>query len=229
MRKLIQNKILISFLFIIAGCSVLQAKIFTAGGGIGLGSPTYPVLFQDFYGQGIGCSGVLKCNFLSHTSIVFTLSYQTIRSDLDNVTEEIEDRLDQPYTVESLDSKGFVTGLVSLNILQYLQQKGKSYRFYLTAGGGYGFKRVHETKMELFLGYSDEIKFDPKDGYQTEINGGLGFEIGLNDKMCFYIQGLYHYLFTDEIEFYNPQKGTIESIRGGTSLIITSIGFLVDL
>ena len=119
--------------------------------------------------------------------------------------------------------------MVSLNILQYLQKKGEAYRFYLTAGGEYGFKRVHETKMELFLGYSDELKFDPKDGYQAGINGGLGIEFGLNKQACFYIQGLYHYLFTDTIELYNPRTGTIESVHDGTSFIITSIGFLIDL
>ncbi len=224
-RIKIPSFLLLVFLFY----STSNARIFTVGGSIGFGSPIHPQLFRDFYRQGIGYSGVLKCNFLSYTSIVLNLSYQPIQSDLDNIRDEIEYRLDQPYTVESLNSRGFITGLVSLNILQYLQQKGKAYRFYLTAGGGYGFKRVHETKIELFLGYSDEFKLDPNDGYQAGVNGGLGFEIGLNDKMCFYIQGLYHYLLTEDIDFYNPKTGTIESIHDGTSFIITSFGILFDL
>ena len=222
-------KILLCLLLAFSSYAKSSARIFTIGGSIGFGSPVQPALFRDFYGWGFGCSGVLKCNLGSYTSIVLNLSYQTIRSDLNRVRDEIEYRLDPPYRVEFLDSKGFASGLVSFDILQYLQRKGKAYRFYLTAGGEYGFKRVHETKMELFLGYSDEFKFDPRDGYQAGVNGGLGFEIGLNDKACFYIQGLYHYLFTDAIELYNPGTGTIESVHNGTSFIITSIGFLVDL
>ncbi len=204
------------------------ARVFTVGGGIGFGSPVHPVLFQDYYRQGTGYSGVLKFNFLSHTSIVLNLSYQPIQSDLNTIRNEIEDRLDQPYYVKSLESKGFVTGLVSLNILQYFQENAKAYRFYITAGGGYGFKRVHKTKMQLFLGYADEFEFDPKDGYQAGINGGLGLEIGLNDNTSFYIQGLYHYLFTEDIELYNPKSGMIESIHDGTSFVVVSFGFLID-
>jgi hypothetical protein len=222
-------KILLCFLLAFFPYATSSARIFTFGGSVDFGSPIQPVLFRDFYGRGFGYSGVLKYNLGRYTSIVLNLSYQTIRSDLNSVRDEIECRLDPPYRVEFLDSKGFVTGSVSLNILQYLQKKGNAYRFYLTAGGGYGFKRVHETKVKLFLGYSDELEFDPEDGYQAGVNGGLGIEIGLNEQTCFYIQGLYHYLFTNDIELYNPRTGTIVSIHDGTSFIITSIGFLVDL
>ena len=225
----IRKHVLFSLLFVLIFYTTSNARVFTIGGSFTFGSPIQPTLFRDFYREGFGCSGVLKCNFLSHTSIVLNLSYQTIRSDLNSIRDEIEDRLDLPYSVEYLDSKGFAAGLVSLNILQYLQKKGEAYRFYLTAGGEYGFKRVLETKMELFLGYSDELKFNPKDGYQAGVNGGLGVEISLNDQACFYIQGSYHYLFTNSIELYNPRTGTIQSVRDGISFIITSIGFLVDL
>lgn len=178
------------------------------GGFAGIGMPQKPTFIKNSWKNSLGYGGELKYNVNETTSLAAGYTIIPFKLNVDKV-------FGADAAGVSISGGELKTGIISANLLKYFTAPEASAGFYLTLGGGYYMFTFNDIKVD---GEALEIS-DQKTENKLGVNGGLGLEIKMADKLSLFAEGKYHYVFTKE-------EKNVEADMKGKLQFITVLGGL---
>jgi opacity protein-like surface antigen len=178
------------------------------GGFAGMGMLQKPEFIKKSWKNTIGYGGELKYTVNETTSLAAGYTLIPFKLNVDDV-------FGADAAGVSISGGELKTGIISANLLKYFTSPEASAGFYLTLGGGYYMFTFNDIKVD---GVSQEVT-DQKTEKKFGLNGGLGLEIKMADKLALFAEGKYHYVFTKE-------EKNVEADMKGKLQFITVMGGL---
>jgi len=207
------------------------AGSFSIGAFGGINNIMSPEVPKDWLKMGIGFGGELKYNLTKMTALTANFTYISHEVEVDAMNEDF----DSIFPGATLEYEGgdLKANIISGNVLQYLTKPEASFGLYATIGAGYYMVKTTTATMKLsYMGtvISDET-WDEESEDKFGLNGGLGFEIMMGDKLSLFAEGKYHLVFTgqgdeDDAEF---EEAIGKKITGKTSFISAMGGIRFSL
>ncbi len=166
-------------------------------GGIAL--PQGPEFFKENFNNGIGFGGEFRYNINQTTALGLSYTMLAFKADADKFKSMYESTYmgfakpsDDTYTLEI---NPVTVSVISANLIKYLTPPEASTGFFVTLGGGYYISKSPEVKISS--GDYSEILAKSESESDFGINGGLGVEFKISERMTFYAVGEYHYVFSE--------------------------------
>jgi len=209
MRKLLAVLLLVAVPVVLISAD-RDPGTYSLGGFGGMVMPMGPKGFKDYFKSGIGFGGEFKYNVNPTTSLGLSYTYVGFKAKEDAFRTLFEGMLFKPAGTMTITIDPYTVSIISANFIKYFTQPEASTGFYLTLGGGYYMMKSPDVKVEMD-GISDTEKGEKENRFG--LNGGLGMEIKAGQKMNFFVEGKYHYVFTkDESNSNNSDSGKLNFI-----------------
>ena len=175
---------------------------YSIGGFGGIAMPQKPEGFKKYFNSGIGFGGEFKYNLNPTTSLGLSYTYLSFKANEDEFKSAFG--MMKPFATQiTLEISPTTVSIISANLTKYLTPPEASAGFFLTLGGGYYMAKTEDIKYS----YSDPIWGSGSGTYPTGsedndfgINGGVGLEFKVGEKINLFVVGLYHYVFTSDEE-----------------------------
>lgn len=239
------KSVIAALLLSLIAVSALFAQGTSIAGFAGLGMPMGPEFLKENWKNGLGFGGDVRFHLNERTAISVGYMHQTFKADLDKISEIVESSLDldeldlsdyldsdmnfdYSFSIEGLNVKA---NIITANLIYYLTPPSSGTGLYLTGGAGYYMMGLSDAELKYdysidYLGiqYSDSgsesVDMSDSDENKMGINGGLGFEFLFGANMFLFVEGRYHYIFTDfddveETFGMESGKASFISIMGG--------------
>jgi hypothetical protein len=177
---------------------------YSIGGFGGIALPQKPEGFKKYFNSGIGFGGEFKYNINPMTSLGLSYTYLAFKANEDEFKNAFG--MMKPFaSTLTLEIDPTTVSIISANLIKYLTSPEASAGFYLTLGGGYYMSKSPDIKYTfsdpIYGNYSDTIKGESDNDFG--INGGVGLEFKVGEKINLFVVGLYHYVFTSDDEEEN--------------------------
>lgn len=181
----------------------------TIGGFAGMGRITNPELLKEWTKSGIGFGGELRYFISSSTALNLSFTTLPVKADEKNMASNFlslaGDFLgDLTGIAIDVDVSGFGidTYMICANLNQYLTSPESSFGFYASIGGGYYMAKIDAATIGVTIDgiAAEEVEIEEDSEDKFGINGGVGLEFKMGEKMALLVEGKYHYVFTDEME-----------------------------
>jgi len=173
---------------------------YSIGGFGGVGLPSGPKEFKDYFKSGIGYGGELKYNVNEKTSL--SASFTMLKFGIK--TDEIEDAVGEEGAKVTVEGGGLKANIIQANLLYYLAPPESSTQLYLIGGGGYYMEKA-ESPDKVTVEFEGET-YDLSDMFESEdsesendfgVQFGAGLDLPLGSLNLF-VEGKYHIVFTED-------------------------------
>ena len=218
-------------LFVVGG---LFAQGTSVSGFAGVGLPMSPSFLKDNYKSGLGFGGNITFKLNERTALSLGYQNQTFGSDfgddfINNLIATMGDEFDigdyedsgiTPEEIADLIELGGLnakTNIITANLVHYLSPSSSGSGIYVTGGVGYYMMKIEEPEISInFMGFNLDLPMEDWDSETKNkigINAGLGFELLFGGNMFLFVEGKYHFVFTDAEDLIEIEEGEDELLE----------------
>ncbi len=200
-------------------------KRFSIGGSGGIGIPVAPSPFQDYYRWNLNAGIDIIYHLSQTTGLHFHIIYQPYHFDDHQVKEKLEDTFGKLGSINDIRGGSMWLSLFSTHFFQYLQSSNRSPRFYIFFGGGLAIRKTADIEINASILNYHYNRIDTLRSETTwGLNGGMGFTITGSENISLYVEGQYHHIFSEQIDFWNPEIFAVEHNKRAFSFILFTTG-----
>ena len=226
----------------VVGALFAQGTSISGFGGIGM--PMSPAFLKDNYKSGLAFGANLRYNLNERTALSIGYQNQTLKSDFgddflmtiagDEIDlEDLEDLEDLGFSLDDLNME--LSGLdakaniITANLVHYLTPPSTGSGLYVTGGAGLYMMKVTDPEIKIsFMGISqsETVELDIETKNKMGINAGLGFEMLFGGNMFLFVEGKYHYIFTDAMDLMGIDEVEDEEMLDALGIDDSKLSFI---
>jgi len=170
-------------------------KVSLSGFG-GIGLPMNPTFFKDYFKMGVGFGGEIRFHLSEMTALAGSFTRQPFKLNADKFSDLFAEETELGEA--RISGGNIICNVISANVIRYFSPSESPSSLYLTLGGGYYLLPAGEVTVQVgMFKYTEKFKLDEK---KFGLNGGVGLEAEMNPNMNLFVEGKFHFIFTDDAE-----------------------------